>query len=203
MPRTALNDHQIDTARARILAEAARIVRTDGYGALSMRNLAAAVGLSAGALYRYFPTRQHVLLGYCSDALDSLHHQLTQVSLDEPHPRRVIERLLIAYGNFALEDRDRFRLLFLDEETTKLELKDPRILAAYFLLQEKVKEAVQAGLLRPLPIDDIARTLWACVHGVAVLATTVSEVDFADAKPLIATVVQTTLRGLSPSFDQE
>ena len=196
MPRPALSDSQLLEARARILAEAARIISAEGYGALSMRKLASAVGLTAGALYRYFPTKQDVLRTYCTEALDGLTHRVERILGETADLPAALERALLAYGDFALDDVDRFRILFLDLEITTFELDEQTALSAYRLLLEAVRRAVAAGLLRPLPAADITRILIASAHGVCLLAVTVREIDFSDARLLVAESVRNALRGL-------
>lgn len=197
MPRPALSDAQLVEMRARILAQAARIISAGGYGDLSMRKLASAVGLTAGALYRYFPTKQDVLRTYCIEALDGLTRQSERILRETGDILEALERLLIAYGDFALDDADRFRILFLDLEVATFELDEPSALDGYRLVQETVGRALAAGLLRPLPVADITRILVASVHGVCVLAATVRELDFSDARTLAAESVRNALRGLS------
>lgn len=197
MPRPALSDAQLVEMRARILAEAARIISAGGYGDLSMRKLASAVGLTAGALYRYFPTKQDVLRTYCIEALDGLTRQSERILRETSDILEALERLLIAYGDFALDDADRFRILFLDLEVASFELDEPSALGGYRLVQETAGRALAAGLLRPLPVADITRILVASVYGVCVLAATVRELDFSDARTLAAESVRNALRGLS------
>jgi len=48
---------------AAIREAATRLIARHGYEALSMRRLAADVGVGAAALYRYFPTKQAILAG--------------------------------------------------------------------------------------------------------------------------------------------
>ncbi|MFE1598934.1 TetR/AcrR family transcriptional regulator [Methylobacterium sp. ID0610] len=202
MPRQALSDVQLAETRARIVAEAGRIVLREGYAALSMRSLAKAVGLTAGALYRYFPTKQHVLMGYCADALDALTEQLRRIETEEGEPLRAIERMMVEYGTFALSDPDRFRVVFLDPEVGRIELTDPKTLDGYRVLQAAVDRAQGAGLFRPMAADDIARLLIASVHGIVVMAVTIREIDFSDAGTLVAAAARTMLRGLAVAPDE-
>lgn len=197
MPRPALNDDQLAEARARILAAASRIISAEGYGALSMRRLATAVGLTAGALYRYFPTKQDVLRTYCIEAVDQLNDEWKRILRETDDTLFALERVLIAYGDFALDDADRFRILFLDLQVTSLELDDPAALDGYSLVLETVEKARAASLLRPLPAADIARILLASVHGICVLSATIHELDFSDARTLVAEAARNALRGLS------
>ena len=197
MPRPALNDDQLAEARARILAAASRIISAEGYGALSMRRLATAVGLTAGALYRYFPTKQDVLRTYCIEAVDQLNDEWKRILRETDDTLLGLERVLIAYGDFALDDADRFRILFLDPQVTSLELDDPAALDGYSLVLEAVEKARAAGLLRPLPAADITRILLASVHGICVLSATIHELDFSDARTLVAEAARNAMRGLS------
>lgn len=197
MPRPALSDAQLAEARARVLAAAGRIISADGYGSLSMRRLATAVGLTAGALYRYFPTKQDVLRAYCIEALNRLAGEAEHVLGEDRDALQTLERMLIAYGDFALDDPDRFRILFLDPQVTGMELNEPDALDSYNILIGMVKRVQAAGLLRPLPTADVTRILLASVHGVCALAATVREIDFSDARKLAAEAARNALRGLS------
>lgn len=202
MPRPALSEFQLSETRARILEQAGRIISDAGYIAFSMRKLAGAVGLTAGALYRYFPTRQAVLVAYCSSALDTLARDCKQIADNEPNALRALERMLLTYADFAMDDPGRFRVLFLDPEVTRLELDAPGALDAYDVVLRTVEHARNAGLLRPLPVIDIARILLASVHGVCVLAVTVREIDFSDERSLVVESVRNALRGLSVPMEE-
>lgn len=197
MPRPALTDEHLAATRDGIVAEAGRIVVSKGYAGLSMRTLAAAVGLTAGALYRYFPTKQHVLMAYCAEALDSFTKRLLAIDADETEALRSIERMAVAYGAFALEDTDRFRIIFLDADVGKIEMTDPRILDGYRVLLATIERAQGLELFRPMETGDIARILVASVHGIVVMAVTFREIDFSDADTLVASAVRTVLRGLA------
>ncbi|MGX5773705.1 TetR/AcrR family transcriptional regulator [Methylorubrum zatmanii] len=192
-----MTDEQLAATRDGIVAEAGRIVVSKGYAALSMRTLAAAVGLTAGALYRYFPTKQHVLMAYCADALNAFTKRMLAIDAEETEPLRSIERMAVAYGSFALEDTDRFRIIFLDAEVGKIEITDPRILDGYRVLLATIERAQGLDLFRPMETGDIARILVASVHGIVVMAVTVREIDFSDADALVTSAVRTVLRGLA------
>lgn len=197
MPRPALSDLQLVETRARIIAEAGHIIAAEGYAALSMRRLASTVGLTAGALYRYFPNKHHVLVSYCVEALDELTRAFEHILDEATETFGILERMLVAYGDFALDDAERFRVLFIDREVTKLQLEGSRGLESYELIQQVVERARGEGRLRPLPTATLVRILLASVHGVCVLAFTVREIDFSDARALVRESARVALRGLS------
>lgn len=55
-----------------IKTHARRQLRADGAAALSLRAVAREMGMASSAMYRYFPSREHLLTALCSDAYDSL-----------------------------------------------------------------------------------------------------------------------------------
>jgi AcrR family transcriptional regulator len=201
MPRHALTDDELERMRARILAETAKVIAADGYARFSIRKLAEAVGLTPGALYRYFPNKQHLLFAYWAKALGELHARFERIDAAEAEPLPVLRKLMLAYAEFALDDSDRFRTLFLDAEFGEAidVSRVPDLLAAYHLMHKRVAEAIARGVFRPLSPDTAARLLWAAVHGAVVLALTVQELDFTDIRDLVAEMTDTTLRGLSVS----
>lgn len=203
MPRPSLTDEQVQSTRAAILAATARIIASGGYGAFSMRVLARDVGLTAGALYRYFPTKQHVLVAYWSDALTELERRLVAILDSRAELDRVIHATLLAYAEFALEDRDRFRLLFLENDMGEINalIPDATGIAPYHRARALVAEAIDRGLFRPMSSDIATRILWGAIHGVVTLVITVRELDFSDAESLVRETAETVMRGLSSSHD--
>lgn len=57
---------------AQIKAHARDQLRADGAAALSLRAVAREMGLASSALYRYFPSREHLLTALCADAYDAI-----------------------------------------------------------------------------------------------------------------------------------
>lgn len=196
MPRKPFTEAEIEAVRERILQETGRIISAHGYGALSMRKLAGTLSLTAGALYRYFPTKHDLLVAYCLESLSQLENELKRISDGEGNPLAALEQMLIAYGEFALADADRFRVLFLDYEVTRLAIPDAQGLESYDFLMKEVERAQADGRFRPLPAKSIARILFASVHGICILSATVPDIDFSDAHPLAAEAVRNALRGL-------
>jgi len=201
MSRPILTDEQLTATRSRILTETARIIAAGGYSAFSMRKLAEAVGLTAGALYRYFPTKQHVLMAYWSDALGELGLRLSGICQAGGDDRDILRAILLAYAEFSLEDRERFRLLFLENDQGQLSdlTQDPIFFAPYHLVCDLVGKAIEAKLFRPLPPELATKILWGAIHGVVTLSITVTELDFSDLRDLLNETAETVIRGLSRS----
>lgn len=75
------------TIRREQIAEAAlALVADQGVGALTARNVARAVGVTAPALYRHFPGGKADILSSVLDLLDSVKSEGIRMALEEPGP---------------------------------------------------------------------------------------------------------------------
>jgi len=196
---------ELDAVRRRLLEITGAIIAVDGYDAFSMRRLGKDAGMSASALYRYFPARRNVLIAYWSDALDELTRRGEAVSRDDMRPIAKLKAMLLAYADFAIEDRDRFRVLFIEND--KGQFADLVALDAavrpYRLFVETVGAALAARQIRRLSEAVAAQILWGAVHGVLTLAATVNEIDFGNVRDLAVIAADTALRGLSAADQEE
>ncbi|MEM9331319.1 MAG: TetR/AcrR family transcriptional regulator [Pseudomonadota bacterium] len=78
-----------ETAK-RVLKEALTLFAHQGYAAVSMRQIATACGLQAGALYNHFPTKQSILHGLMVNHLEELLAALEAEGLPEA-PEKALE----------------------------------------------------------------------------------------------------------------
>lgn len=79
------------TARA-IRVESLKLFARHGYDAVSMRQIAAAVGVQASALYQYFPTKQHILVTLLTEHMEELLAALSDEHLEAGTPRQALDR---------------------------------------------------------------------------------------------------------------
>jgi AcrR family transcriptional regulator len=66
--------------RAEILDAAQRCFARDGFHQASMQDICAEAGMSAGNLYRYFPSKEAIITGICERDLADVAESLTEVS---------------------------------------------------------------------------------------------------------------------------
>ncbi|MFJ8000866.1 TetR family transcriptional regulator [Streptomyces sp. NPDC096310] len=71
----ALTERQ-EARRRRILDATARLACRGGFDAVQMRGVAEEAGVALGTLYRYFPSKVHLLVATMQDRLDRLHTTL-------------------------------------------------------------------------------------------------------------------------------
>jgi TetR/AcrR family transcriptional regulator, transcriptional repressor of aconitase len=84
MPRVS-PDH-LDARRRQILDAARRCFVNNGFHATSMQDVLAAAGLSAGAVYRYFPGKEDIILAIADTALDEITRVATDALAADPLP---------------------------------------------------------------------------------------------------------------------
>ncbi|GAB3120331.1 TetR family transcriptional regulator [Streptomyces calidiresistens] len=80
--------------RRRILDAATRLASAGGFEAVQMREVAEVSGVALGTLYRYFPSKIHLLLGVLLDQLELLRETLRDRPLTETDPADRLLRTL-------------------------------------------------------------------------------------------------------------
>ncbi|MEU2180311.1 TetR family transcriptional regulator [Streptomyces thermolilacinus] len=87
-----------EARRRRILHASARLAGRGGFDAVQMREVAEAAEVALGTLYRYFPSKVHLLVATMQDQLDGLHATLRKrPPAGESAAERVAETLMRAF----------------------------------------------------------------------------------------------------------
>ncbi|MGO4842400.1 TetR/AcrR family transcriptional regulator, partial [Rhizobiaceae sp. 2RAB30] len=84
MARTTGSDGEKTEAALRVAA--VNLIARFGYEAVSMRQLAAEVGVQAAALYRYFPTKEDLLFTLMREHMEALLSGWNSVGADVDGP---------------------------------------------------------------------------------------------------------------------
>jgi len=198
MPRRALSEAEREQVRRRILDAAQQLFEADGIKAVSMRAIGARIGLAASALYAYFPAKLDLIHALWHGALVELEGRFRHLSAGESDPVQAVVSMGAAYAEFALEQPVRFRLLFLTsaEKIDGTFIASDQYRTAYFLLRDRVAEAIAQGRLVVTDADLAAQVLWSAIHGVLALAITHTTFPFHPPRLLVETMMRTMLRGL-------
>ncbi|MEU1377595.1 TetR family transcriptional regulator [Streptomyces triculaminicus] len=87
-----------EARRRRILQATTRLASRGGFDAVQMREVAETSGVALGTLYRYFPSKVHLLVATMQDQLGQLHATLCKRPPTEPDPAaRVAQTLMRAF----------------------------------------------------------------------------------------------------------
>ncbi|MDI9889308.1 TetR/AcrR family transcriptional regulator [Streptomyces sp. HNM0645] len=153
--------------RTELLAAAERILNTEGEDAVTVRGVAAAVGVTTPSVYLHFASRLELLHAVCLGAWDDLGRRMSDSASDVDDPFSALHRRCVTYIAFGLEHPLRYRLV-MDSRATEAS----RQVAAdcFRYLAEAVEPCVTAGALRG-DVAELTRGICAGLHGaVALLA---------------------------------
>ncbi|KUH37191.1 MULTISPECIES: TetR family transcriptional regulator [Streptomyces] len=93
-----------EARRRRILQASARLAGRGGFDAVQMREVAEAAEVALGTLYRYFPSKVHLLVATMQDQLDGLHSTLRRrPPAGDTAAERVAETLMRAFRSLQRE----------------------------------------------------------------------------------------------------
>ncbi|MGW7521319.1 TetR family transcriptional regulator [Streptomyces sp. NPDC054796] len=87
-----------EARRRRILHASAQLARRGGFDAVQMREVAESSNVALGTLYRYFPSKIHLLVATMQDQLQQMHETLhKRPPSEEGSAARVAETLMRAF----------------------------------------------------------------------------------------------------------
>ena len=104
--------------RQQVLDAGFEIFRREGLHGLTMRAVAAAVGVSAMALYRYFADKAELVQGLWDYVMQDVHRDMTRAVDAEPTTRGRLRACTDAAMAYWEGHPDHFRLVFMTEQTT-------------------------------------------------------------------------------------
>jgi AcrR family transcriptional regulator len=161
--------------RQAILDAALELIEQSGVDGWSMRELAGRVDYTPGALYRYFDSKSALLEALTSDAMQQLRARLAESGSDDG-PLATLEELGLAYLDFAATRPTLFRLGLVQMPSRRTSLStEPSADSPYAVVLAAVRAAVEADEIAAdtaFTDEHIAFTIWATVHGMAVLEQT-------------------------------
>ncbi|HRO14512.1 MAG TPA: TetR family transcriptional regulator [Paracoccus sp. (in: a-proteobacteria)] len=123
-----------------IRRHALRLFARHGYAAVSMRQIAAAVGVQAGALYTYTPDKQALLADLLRQHMELLLGAWQDRPDDPPLAR--LERFVRFHIDYSLDHPDEVFLSYME-----LRNLDPRHHAEIAILRHRYEDALE-GILR-------------------------------------------------------
>ena len=157
--------------REALLSASLDLIEAEGIGAVSLRRVARAAGVSPGAPYPHFPDRASLLAALSARGYQLLAHELTTARAAATTPVQALTALIHAYVIFAHENPAYFRLMFRPELSEPQKHPDAKAAedAASACLDETVADCVRAGVIPAGQADALFLTAWSLGHGLASL----------------------------------
>ena len=121
----------------RILAQALPLFAAEGYGAVTMREIARAAGLTIGTLYHYFPSKRALYLAVLDRAYGkAAKHWSNEVLHGPDDPQERLATYLREYCAFVASNHDFVRLMKreqLEGDAEQMELQASTLFAQQYL----------------------------------------------------------------------
>lgn len=158
-----------------ILDAAQRLFIEQGFGKVSMRNIAEATEYSATAVYHYFADKNELLYALQNRAFERLARQAAPVT-EITSPVERLRALGHLYLRFAAENPELFDLMFL--MTSPMEAVRAQGgaaawtsgRAAFDCMVQVIQYGIDAGVFPYADAELVALVAWAQLHGLAALA---------------------------------
>jgi len=199
MRREERQQHARENTRRAILDAALELFIADGYGQVSIRNIAAKVEYSPGAIYSYFPSKDEIFFALAEEGFREIgERQFAGSPSDDPlgDVRAVAWRLY----EFSKDQPQYFSLVFLDRHVPRVSKEYERFsfisdMKSRALAQ--VERCIEDGIFPATTDSEIAlRLLFAPVIGIAALRLSNRMQPDVDADALIRDAIETMLAGI-------
>ncbi len=182
-----------------IVAVSREIIINEGHEALSLRNLASHLNVTAAALYAYVDDKLDLLRSVAAVEFERLIRLYQSVGGSEPIER--LYRIGFAYVDYARNNPELFRTMFLfPPGVDDPELGEHNSWAdrSFREAARIAKQAIEEGKLRAGDPLLTSVTIWSVVHGVANVVLMGAPVGRKREDLLIHSAVTAVLRGLAP-----
>lgn len=199
-PRARSEDTQ-EALRTAAIDAACSLFRRGGYEAVSMRKVAAKVGCSAGALYRYFPNKQNLLLYVWEDDMRYVAEYIRGATDGISSPVDKVRQTLLSYLRYWKQNPANFRILFapaidgLDRSDAPEVFPHTGSTALYFATRDHLARALAGKHNSPTDPDLALQCLLSAVHGIMALHMSASRFPWFDLEEMAAVTIDGMLAG--------
>jgi membrane fusion protein (multidrug efflux system) len=199
MRREERQQHARETTRRAILDAALELFIADGYAQVSIRNIAAKVEYSPGAIYSYFPSKDEIFFSLAEEGFREIgERQFAGMPSGDPldDVRAVAWRLY----EFSKDQPRYFALVFLDRHVPRVSKEYERfsfISAMRGRALAQVERCIADGIFPSgTQSENALRLLFAPVIGIAALQLSNRLQPEVDADALMRDAIETTIAGI-------
>jgi AcrR family transcriptional regulator len=150
--------------REALIRAAAELVSERGLEGASLREVARRAGVSHGAPYHHFKSKERLLAALADEGFDDLDRALARAQARaDSDPRAQLEALGVAYVRFAVEQPEMFRAMF------RASAKEPSAEGPFGRLLGAVTACLAGS--SPTAADSLRAALfgWCTIHGLTAL----------------------------------
>jgi AcrR family transcriptional regulator len=195
---TARRERLRHELREEIIAAARDLFVTEGYVNVSMRKVADKVGCAAGTIYLYFEDKDSILAAIVVETFAKLDKRMEAIRNDSGDPVERLRRGGRQYIQFALDHPHHYLVTFGLTGADKFQHPEAQQAGhnSFNCLRDCVRLCVEADRFRITDVEQIAQSLWACMHGTVMLLIGKSSFPFIEQNRLIDSVLDMCVEGL-------
>lgn len=178
MPKASRSQDEVQQIRDRILDEAVYLITEKGFNNLSMRAIAARVGMTAANIYNYYQNKDELYLDIQTRGFERLYGELKQALEENPDPRPGLLAVMRAYLSFGMSFPSLYEIMFIlntpkyaDYRDTSLEPiafveKQTAMKTAHLLVDALNGIGPELSLLGPGDAFSRMTQVWTALHGI-------------------------------------
>jgi AcrR family transcriptional regulator len=186
--------------REEILDAAERLlIETGSEEAVSIRAVAAAVGVTPPSIYRHFEDKNHLLFEVCALQFGRLGEWLRPAVDGQDDPMTALRAMGAGYVRFGLAHPEHYRIMFMGRaDLTPQQYADELLVdtSPFAMLVGAVQRAVDSGMTRHRDALRLALILWSGVHGLTSLLIAKPNMPWPELEPLVDDLLDVQLRGV-------
>jgi len=111
MPKAPRTAEDVIAVKMQIIEAAKEIICKDGFNQLSMRKLAAALGMTATNIYNYYSNKDEIYLGIQTAGFAMLLERFQKVERQFDSSPKVLEEFVSAYLDFGMNNPDYYEVM--------------------------------------------------------------------------------------------
>ncbi|RYY31141.1 MAG: TetR/AcrR family transcriptional regulator [Chitinophagaceae bacterium] len=154
-----------EETRCNILEAAFRIVKEDGWQALSMRKIAEEIEYTAPIIYEYFANKEAILSELNRKGFIQLAKEMRDAAAIGSNPEDQMEAAWTAYWNFAFAEKELYQLMFGVSMNCCVEQKAPEMKCPQVLVNELIKGMLKSEENLESETSRWYYTYWSIIHG--------------------------------------
>jgi AcrR family transcriptional regulator len=189
-----------DRLREEILAAAERLlIETGDQGAVSIRAIADAAGVTPPSIYLHFADKTELLGAVCDAHFQQFDRYLDDAAAGIDDPLEALWARGRAYVRFGLDNPEHYRILFMTRPSAEAKPRDVDCLpglTAFGHIVEAVARCMEAGAVAQGDAFLVATGLWSAMHGVTSLLIARPDFPWPALDDLLGHVLGVQSRGL-------
>ena len=154
-----------EDTKAKILEASYKIVKEEGWQALSMRKIADEIEYTAPIIYEYFSNKEAILAELNRKGFLSLAKEIEEAKERHQNPAEQLEAMWMAYWNFAFEKKELYQLMFGVSMNCCTAQRPPEAEAFAILIGDIIKQLMGNENGSDAEVCRRYYTLWSVVHG--------------------------------------